>query len=165
MDAERKTRQSQLGDSPCTKGHLLPILAEAAGHTCGGLNGWCRGPGLQPACWSPTVCLSLQKESVSEVLQGLLHFEGLSSFWWEVGILNEQNVLQDPGGSVVKNPPAYRRWGFDFWVRKNPWRRKWQPTPVFFPGKSHGQRSLVAYSPWGHKRVRHNLTTKQQQQI
>ena len=32
-----------------------------------------------------------------------------------------------------------------------PWRREWQPTPVFLPGKSHGQRSLVGYSPWGHK--------------
>ena len=32
-----------------------------------------------------------------------------------------------------------------------PWRRKWQPTPVFLPGKSHEQRSLVGYSPWGHK--------------
>ena len=31
------------------------------------------------------------------------------------------------------------------------WRRKWQPSPVFLPGKSHGQRSLVGYSPWGHK--------------
>ena len=30
-----------------------------------------------------------------------------------------------------------------------PWRRKWQPTPVFLPGESHGQRSLVGYSPWG----------------
>ena len=32
-----------------------------------------------------------------------------------------------------------------------PWRRKWQPSPVFLPGKSHGRRSLVGYSPWGHK--------------
>ena len=32
-----------------------------------------------------------------------------------------------------------------------PWRRKWQPTPVFLPGESHGQRSLAGYSPWGHK--------------
>ena len=32
-----------------------------------------------------------------------------------------------------------------------PWRRKWQPTPVFLPGESHGQRSLVGYSPWGRK--------------
>ena len=35
-----------------------------------------------------------------------------------------------------------------------PWRRKWQPTPVFSPGKSHGQRRLAGYSPWGHKRVK-----------
>ena len=49
-------------------------------------------------------------------------------------------------------------------VRKIPWRRKWQPTPVFLPGKSHGQRSLVGYSPWGHKRVGHNLGTERQQQ-
>ena len=37
------------------------------------------------------------------------------------------------------------------WVRKIPWRRKWQPTSVLFPGKSHGQKSLVGYSLWGHK--------------
>ena len=54
---------------------------------------------------------------------------------------------------------------FDPWVRKIPWRRKQQPTPVFLPGEFHGQRSLVSYSPWGHKKVRHNLATKQQQQI
>ena len=41
--------------------------------------------------------------------------------------------------------------GFEPWVRKIPWRREWLPTPVFLPGKSHGQRSLVGYSPWGHK--------------
>ena len=44
-----------------------------------------------------------------------------------------------------------------------PWRRAWQPTPVFLPGKSHGQRSLVDYSPWGPKRVGHILATKQRQ--
>ena len=51
----------------------------------------------------------------------------------------------------------------DLWVGKIPWRRKWQPTPVFLPGESHGQRSLAGYSPSGHKRVRHNLATKQKQ--
>ena len=45
---------------------------------------------------------------------------------------------------------------------KSPWRRKWQPTPTFLPGKSHGQRSLVDYSPWDCKSVRHALATKQQ---
>ena len=40
-----------------------------------------------------------------------------------------------------------RQGGFDPWVRKIPWRRKWQPTPVFLPGESHGRRSLAGYSP------------------
>ena len=40
---------------------------------------------------------------------------------------------------------------FSLWVGKIPWRRKWQPTPVSFSGKFHGQRSPVGYSPWGHK--------------
>ena len=44
---------------------------------------------------------------------------------------------------------------FNPWVGKIPWRRAWQPTPVFLPGESQGQRSLVGYSPWG-CRVRHN---------
>jgi len=47
-----------------------------------------------------------------------------------------------------------RRHGFYPWVRKIPWRRKWQPTSVFLPGKSHGQRRLAGYSPWG-RRDRH----------
>ena len=42
-------------------------------------------------------------------------------------------------------------------------RRKWQPTPVFLPRESHGQRHLAGYSQWGCKRVGHNLATKQQQ--
>ena len=44
-----------------------------------------------------------------------------------------------------------QRCGFNPWVRKIPWRRKLQPTPVFLPGESHGQRSLAGYSRWGHK--------------
>ena len=44
-----------------------------------------------------------------------------------------------------------RRPGFNPWVGKIPWRRKWQLTPVFLPGESHGWRSLVGYSPWGCK--------------
>ena len=41
--------------------------------------------------------------------------------------------------------------GFDPWVRKFPWRRKWQPTPLFLPGKFHGQRGLEVCRPWGHE--------------
>ena len=54
-----------------------------------------------------------------------------------------------------------RRWGFDPWVGKIPCRRKWQPTPVFLPRESHGQRSLAGCSPWGCRRVKHDLVTKQ----
>ena len=56
-----------------------------------------------------------------------------------------------------------KRLGFHPWVRKIPWRRAWQPAPVFLPGESHGQRSLGDYSPWNRKRVGCDLVTKQQQ--
>ena len=55
-----------------------------------------------------------------------------------------------PGALVVKNLPANAgdaTLRFNPWVGTIPW--KWQPTPVFLPGESHGQRSLVGYSPWG----------------
>ena len=49
---------------------------------------------------------------------------------------------------------------FNPWVETIPWRRKWQPTAVFLLGKSPGQRSLAGYSPWGHKRVEHDLSDR-----
>ena len=56
---------------------------------------------------------------------------------------------------MVKSPPAnvedIKKSGFDTWVGKIPWRRKWQPTPVFLPGRFHGQRGLAGHSPWGHR--------------
>ena len=59
--------------------------------------------------------------------------------------------------SSLYNAPQYlvhKRCSLDLSVRKILWRRKWQPTPVFLPGKFHGQMSLVGYSPWCLK-VRH----------
>ena len=56
-----------------------------------------------------------------------------------------------------------RRCALDPWVGKISWRRKWQPTPVVLPGKSHGQRSLVGCRPPGRQRVGYDLVTKQQQ--
>ena len=56
-----------------------------------------------------------------------------------------------------------RRHRFKPWVRKIPWRRKWQSTAVSLPGKSHGQRSLVGRSLWGTERVGLDLAAKQQQ--
>ena len=61
------------------------------------------------------------------------------------------------GGASGKEPACQcrrcKRCGFDPWVKKIPWRRAWQPTPVFLPGKSHEQRGLVGYSPWSHKEL------------
>ena len=58
---------------------------------------------------------------------------------------------------VVKNPSTnagdIRDEGLIPGVRKIPWRRAWQPTLVFSPGESHGQRSLVGYSVWGFKEL------------
>ena len=60
-----------------------------------------------------------------------------------------------PGGASGKEPSHQRRRhqtrGFDLRVGKIPWRRAWQPSPVFLPGESHGERRLAGYSPWGHK--------------
>ena len=65
-----------------------------------------------------------------------------------------------PSGAVVKKKSAVfaelacrrcRRLRFNPWIRKLPWRRKWQSAPVFLPGNSYGQRSLVGYSQWGRK--------------
>ena len=59
-----------------------------------------------------------------------------------------------PGGSVVTNPPASAGdLGSVAGSGRFPWRREWQPTPVFLPGEFHGQRSLAGYSPWGCKEL------------
>ena len=69
--------------------------------------------------------------------------------------------------SLISSPIKFPRWlsgkyrshkrcGFNPWVGKIPQRRKWQLTPIFLPGKFHGQRILVAYSPWESQRVGHD---------
>ena len=66
-----------------------------------------------------------------------------------------------PGGK--ESACQCRRRGVEPWVRKIfPWGRKWQPTPVFLPGESHRQRSLVGYNAWSFQTVRHDWVTKQQ---
>ena len=83
-------------------------------------------------------------------------------FRWHLGSIY-QNVnlgysLDFPGGTSGGNLPVNAgdmRCSFHPWVGKSPWRRKWQPTPVFVPGEPHGQRSLAGCSPWGRRRVGH----------
>ena len=74
--------------------------------------------------------------------------------WVELGF---RVGMKDFGASLVaqrlKRLPARREtWGHP-WVGKIPWRRKWQPTPVFLPGESHGRKSLVGYCPQGRKEL------------
>ena len=65
-----------------------------------------------------------------------------------------------PGGASGKEHifqcKRHKRHGFSPQVGNIPWKREWLPTPVFLSGESHGQRSLVGYSPWGCKRVRYD---------
>ena len=62
-----------------------------------------------------------------------------------------------PGGASGKEATCqcrrHKRRGFNPWVRKIPWRREWQPIPVFLPGESHVPRSLAGYSPWGNREL------------
>ena len=69
---------------------------------------------------------------------------------WNPGVGKLRDLLS--GGSDSKESTCqYRRPRFNPWVGKIPWRGKWQPAPVFLPGKSHGQRGLAGYSPRGCK--------------
>ena len=57
---------------------------------------------------------------------------------------------------VKKNLPAMQKTWFQFLGQEDPWRREWQPTSVFLPGKFHGQRTLAGYSPWDRKELDKN---------
>ena len=116
----------------------------------------------------------------SITLQTLEDMQSLWSIWWNkrstysytlTCFANSiHNKAYFGGINIHKGLPRWlsgkeftcqcRGYGFYHWDRKIPWRRKWQCTPIFLPGKSHGQRVLAGYSPWGHKRVGENLVTK-----
>ena len=66
----------------------------------------------------------------------------MSSAHFEIGVGGKEPVCQCK---------RHKRCGFDPWVRKTPWRRAWQPTPVFLPGESYGQKSLAGFSPQSHR--------------
>ena len=82
-------------------------------------------------------------------------FLSKESLPWKKRQCHRTKRLAFPGGAAGKEHACqsrtHKRCGFDFWVEKIPWRRKWQPTPEFLPRKSHGQRSLAGYSPGGGK--------------
>ena len=70
---------------------------------------------------------------------------------WRNEWINDLTSGQVGVAPVVKNPPVSA--GFHLWVKKIPWRKAWQPTPLFLPEKSHEQRRLEGYSPWDHKEL------------
>ena len=96
---------------------------------------------------------------------------------WRIPWTEEPGRLQSMGSHRVWhdwNDSMHTRWlsskdfscqcrscGLSPWVRKIPWRRKWQPARVLLLGESPGQRSLGCYGPWGHKSVVYDLAAKQ----
>ena len=132
--------------------------------------GWLMTRGQQPFTGSSApafgsvfwkICFSLLCQPVCPPVRvGTVLFTSIPAF---TPMLGQRGGFT--GGSMVKNLPAMQETRVQSLGWKTPWRRKQQPTPVVLPGKSHGQRSLVAYSPWGSKRVWRDLATEQQQQV
>ena len=126
---------------------------------------------LQPKHWKPAALYMTSNDQMPDTTSADRMFLELSTapasfchkLWIKVGVGTPDwsNLGQwDVWLSGKESTCQCWRNRFDPWIRKIFQRRKWQPTPVFMPGKSHGQRSLVGYSPWGPKRVRHELATK-----
>ena len=113
-----------------------------------------------PKYWSFSFSISLTNEYLKLVsFTGLISLlsKGLARVFSSTTI-SEASLLQHsaffmgfPGDGSGKEPSCrcrrHQRCGFDLWVGKIPWRRAWQPTPIFLPGESQGLRSLVGYSP------------------
>ena len=71
----------------------------------------------------------------------------LHAFTWQNEVLMAQQIR------ICLQCRRHRRWGFNPWIGKIPLSRKWQPTPIFSPGKLHGQRSRTGFSSCGHKEI------------
>ena len=118
---------------------------------------WTEEPGGLYSPWGRkqsdmTEWLSIsQREHKAQYWIPLSTYSGILAFW----------LSQRPWFSGKESACQHRRCRFNPWVRKTPWRRKWEPTPVFLPGEFHGQWGLADYSPWGHKRIGHDLGSKQ----
>ena len=91
-----------------------------------------------------TLITCLRKCLSGFVCQGFFPSPSAFAYW----TLWKAITMGFPDGS---ESARCRRRGFDSWVGKIPWRRKWQPTPVLLPGKFYELRSLIGYSPWGRK--------------
>ena len=106
---------------------------------------------------------SLHNSSTVILLMASVSIYTNCSTFWPLNLFFSPNksllifYLGFPGGSVVKNLPTTANaggTGFDPWVMKILWRRKWQTTPIFLPGEFHGQSNLTGYSSWRCKETR-----------
>ena len=180
----RRSKQSILKNiSPgCSlEGMMLKLKLQYFGHLMRRVDslektlilGGIGGRGLQRMRWLDGIT-DLMDMSLSELQETVMDREawhaaihGIAKSQTRLSNWTELNYVHSgfPDGSVAKNLPENTE---DLssvpGSGRPPWRRKWQPTPVFLPGEFHGQRSLVGYSPWG-CRVGHNLANKQQQQL
>ena len=121
------------------------------------LIGWRRGLMKRSQRWSDTLCLDEQKNIGAINMNTMIRDNSYLELHEKCG---SGNWVLNGTYELVKGLPRWcngkesacpcrrwERWGFNPWVRKIPWIRKWQPTPVFLPGESHGQRSLAGYRP------------------
>ena len=122
-----------------------------------GVFGWTAAGDLQVSL-SPTrdVVEEMSLGVARNIINNMVMKKGC--FWLSLKLVGRKCY---PGASqvvlVVKNPPAnagdLKRCGSNPWIRKISWRRAWQPTQVFLPGESLGQRNLAGYRPQGDKRL------------
>ena len=109
--------------------------------------------------------LVMDREVWRAAVHGVTNRQTRLSYWTELNwtenlVKHYEDMRGFPGGTSGKESACQcrkcRTPRFDPWIRKIPWSRKCQPTPVFLPGKFHGQRSLVGYNAWSHKEL--NMT-------
>ena len=98
------------------------------------------------------------------VVSGHISRSGIAGSYGSIFLFFKESPYYFPGFSRwlsgKESACQCRKFGSNLWMEKILWRREWQPTPEFLPGKSHGQRRLAVYSPWSCKRVRHNWVTE-----
>ena len=119
------------------------------------------GSGVESAvCLRPACGLQLHRADASAQKKPGFHFclPGLQSPSIPLATRAQGQIPEFSVSSVFPDGKECRRPGFDPWVRKIPWRRAWQPTPVFWSGKFHGQRSLADNSPWSRGRKESDMT-------
>ena len=127
--------------------------------------GQCLSKEINP-CWENFGHWSIATSyfTANTITQTITYTKGFFFFFWyllplpnPVKWYNYRDHSGLPGGTSGKETTFQcKRHRFNPWVRKIQWRRKWQPNPVFLPGKSHGQRNPAGYSPWDRRRVGHD---------